>query len=106
MNRWKQYFQDLLRGSEMEVSHTRKETEQEINDVEEMSNEKEYLIIEDIEDAIEKLKNNRSSGPDNITELFKIKQNVLDIALHKVICQIWKDEVIPEQWKEGLTCPI
>jgi hypothetical protein len=47
MNRWKLYFQDLLGGSEMEVSHMRKETEQEtkINEVEEMPNENEYLTI-------------------------------------------------------------
>jgi hypothetical protein len=33
MNRWKLYFQDLLGGSEMEVSFMRKETEQETNEV-------------------------------------------------------------------------
>jgi hypothetical protein len=60
-----------------------------------------------IKDVIEKLKNNRSPGSDNIIAgLFKIKQNVLDIPLHKVIYQVWKDEVIPEQWEEGLICPI
>jgi hypothetical protein len=31
MNRWKQYFKDLLGDSEMEVSYVRKETEQETN---------------------------------------------------------------------------
>jgi hypothetical protein len=30
----------------------------------------------------------------------------MDITLHKLICQAWKDEVIPEQWEEGLTCPV
>jgi hypothetical protein len=39
MNRWKQHFQDLLGGSEMEVNCMRKETEQETNEVEEMLNE-------------------------------------------------------------------
>jgi hypothetical protein len=34
MNKWKQYFQDLLGRSEMEVIHMRKETEQETNEVE------------------------------------------------------------------------
>jgi hypothetical protein len=34
MNRWKQYFQNLLGGSEMEVTYVRKETEQGINKLE------------------------------------------------------------------------
>jgi hypothetical protein len=63
--------------SEMEVSYMRRETKQEINEIEEMPNENEYPTIEDTEDAREKLKNNRSPGPDNmISELFKITQKV------------------------------
>jgi hypothetical protein len=107
MNRWKQHFQDLVGGSEMDANCMRKETEQETNEVEEMLNENEYLTIEDIKEAIEKLKNNRSPGPDNIiAELFRTEQNALEITLHKVICQVRKDEVIPEQWEEGFICPI
>jgi hypothetical protein len=33
-----------------------------------------------------------------IAESFKIKQNVLDVTLHKIICWVWKDEVTPEQF--------
>jgi hypothetical protein len=33
MNWWKQYFQELLGGSEMVVSYMRKDTEQEANEV-------------------------------------------------------------------------
>jgi hypothetical protein len=66
--KWKQDFQDLLGGPEMEASHMRKETVQESKEVEDMpnENENEYPTIEDIKNAIEKLKNNRSPGPDNI----------------------------------------
>jgi hypothetical protein len=56
MNRWKYYFQDLQGGAEMEVRYMRKETEQETNEVEKTPNENEYLTIEDITDATEKLK--------------------------------------------------
>jgi hypothetical protein len=69
----------------MEVSYVRTETEQETNEVEEMLNANECTTTEDINDATEKLQNNRSPGPDNIiAELFQIKQNVLDITLHKM----------------------
>jgi hypothetical protein len=71
----------------MEVSYVGKETEQEAKEVKEMPNENEYPSIEDIKDKIKKLKINSSSGQDNIiAELFTIKQNVLDITLHKIIC--------------------
>jgi hypothetical protein len=66
-------------------SYVRKETEQEANEVEEMLNENEGITTEDNKDAMVKLKNNRSAGPDNIiAELIQIKQNVLDITLHKM----------------------
>jgi cell fate regulator YaaT (PSP1 superfamily) len=55
MNRWKQYFQDLLGGSEMEVCYMRKETEQDTNEVEEMPNANEYLTTDDSKDATEKI---------------------------------------------------
>jgi hypothetical protein len=61
MNRWKQCFQDLLVGSEIEVSCMRKETEQET------LTENESQTTEDIKYVVEKLKNIYSlSGPDNI----------------------------------------
>jgi hypothetical protein len=60
-------------------------------------------IHHNIEYQIVRLKNYRSPGPDNIiAELFKIKQNVLDITLHKIIYQVWTDEIILEEWGEGI----
>jgi hypothetical protein len=38
MNRWKQCFQDLVGDPEMEIGYISKETEQENNKAEEMSN--------------------------------------------------------------------
>jgi hypothetical protein len=35
-----------------------------------------------------------------------MKQNALEITLHKAIWQVWKDEFILEQWEEGFICPI
>jgi hypothetical protein len=71
-----------------------------------MPNDNEYPNTEDMKDRIEKLKNNRSPGQHNIIiELFKIKQNVLDVTLFKVIRHVWDDEVFPEQCEEGLICP-
>jgi hypothetical protein len=56
MNRWKQYFQDLLGGSETKVNYMKKKMAQETNEVKEMPIKKEYLTIEFIKNAIVKLK--------------------------------------------------
>jgi hypothetical protein len=50
----------------MEIIYVWKETEQETLEVEEIPNENEYPRIEDTKDTIEKLKTNRSSGPDSL----------------------------------------
>jgi hypothetical protein len=57
MDSLKHNFQDLFGGSEMKVSHMRKETEQESNEVEEVPNENEYTTMEDITNATEKTNN-------------------------------------------------
>jgi hypothetical protein len=49
------------------------------------------------------LKSNRSPGPDNIiAELLKTKQEITEVTLQRTVCQIWKEEIIPEQWQQGL----
>jgi hypothetical protein len=51
--------------------------------------------------------NNRSPGLDNIVaELLKIKQEIMEATFHKIVCQIWRKEIVPEQWEDGLMCPI
>jgi len=53
------------------------------------------------------LKNNRSSGPDYIrAEPLIIKQEIIEVTLHNIVSQIWKEEIIPKQWKDGLICHI
>jgi hypothetical protein len=41
-----------------------------------------------------------------IAELLKIKQETVEVTLHKIVCKIWKKEIIPEQWEDGFICPI
>jgi hypothetical protein len=46
-------------------------------------------------------------GADNIiAELLKTKQEIIEVTLQSIVCQIWKEEIIPEQWEEGLICPV
>jgi hypothetical protein len=72
---------------------------------EEEWNDNKPPTIDNVRRAIERLKNNRSTEPDSIiTELLKIKQEMIQVTFHKMVCQIWKVEIIPEQWKDGLSC--
>jgi hypothetical protein len=74
---------------------------------EEEWNDNKPPTIDNVRRAIERLKNNRSPGPDSIiAELLKIKQEIIQVTFHKMVCQIWKVEIIPERWEDGLICCI
>jgi len=51
--------------------------------------------------AIEKLKNHKSPGTDQIpAELIKAGGNTICCEIHKLIISIWNKEEMPEEWKE------
>lgn len=53
--------------------------------------------------AIARLKNNKCSGEDGITaEIFKYGGDVICDLLHQIICQIWKEGQVPQQWIDAL----
>jgi len=31
---------------------------------------------------------------------------IIEVTFHKTVCQIWKEEIIPEQYEDDLICPI
>ena len=63
--------------------------------------------IEEIRKAIKRLRNNRAAGTDNIqAELLKYGGEVVEQKLGYLISLIWKEERIPEEWNNGIICPI
>jgi sorting nexin-29 len=92
----------------MEISQELGEgSENEREETEEQWNENEAPKIDEVKKAIERLQSNGSPGSDNIiAELLKTKQEIIELTLQRIICQIWKEEIIPEQWEDGLICPI
>ena len=53
--------------------------------------------------AIEKLKNHKSPGIDQIpAELIKAGGRTIRCAIHKFIISIWNKEEFPEEWKESI----
>jgi hypothetical protein len=70
-------------------------------------NDNKCPTIDNVRRAIERLKNNKSPGPDSIiAELLKVKLEIIQVAFHKMVCQIWRVEIIAEQREDGLICCI
>jgi len=60
-----------------------------------------------VEYHIQKTKNNKAPGEDNIVaELIKHGGEALVDAMYKLIRTIWETEKMPERWKLGIICPI
>ena len=99
MTRWRNYFSQFLNV------HGAKEVRQEEIHTEEP------LVPEpsafEVEVAIEKLKNHKSPGIDQIpAELIKADGRTIRCAIHKLIISIWNKEELPEEWQESIIVPI
>jgi hypothetical protein len=67
----------------------------------------EMPINEEIGESIKKLKKGRAPGEDNIiVEKIKYGGKQLVKKLHELICVIWREEKMPEDWEIGIICPI
>ena len=61
----------------------------------------------EVELAIEKLKNHKSPGIDQIpAELIKAGGRTIRDEIHKLIISIWNKEELPDEWKESIIVPI
>jgi hypothetical protein len=48
-----------------------------------------------------------AAGSDNIhSELLKHGGRTLKQKLHEVILMIWNNDQLPQQWNEGIICPV
>ncbi|PSN36944.1 hypothetical protein C0J52_20054, partial [Blattella germanica] len=102
---WKSHFETLLDGGQYNL--TKENEENIIADMEDQSDGDLLPSLEDVREAIEQLKNNRSPGPHNLNaELFKVAEPVLLDKLYYILLQVWKIEKIPSEWEQGIICPI
>ena len=61
----------------------------------------------EVELAIEKLKNHKSPGIDQIpAEMIKAGDSTIRREIYKLIISIWNKERMPEEWKESIIMPI
>ena len=102
LKRWKEHFQEMYGNMDNRIEiHTERL---------QLTQEYEEILaptVEEVEESINKLKNNKSTGPDGLNaELFKIEEPEYINRLWKLMERIWEEETFPEKWEEGLICPI
>ena len=99
MARWRNSFSQLLN-----VHKVKDVRQAEIQTIESLVPEPSAF---EIELAIEKLKNHKSRGSDQIpAELFKAGSKTVLYEIHRLIISIWNKEELPEEWKESIVVPI
>ena len=102
LEKWKQYFNKILNLETQQVK-SKYEVPLQGND----ENEIEIPTYTEINKIISKLKGNKAPGPDSITsELIKSGGYILKLRIYNLILKIWNNEQMPEEWTEGIICPI
>jgi len=62
--------------------------------------------VEEVEMAVQKLKNYKAPGTDNIpAELFKYGGSELVKHLHNIIKDIWQKKYLPTEWNASIIAP-
>jgi hypothetical protein len=101
LGRWKRYFDQLLNV------HRNQGNNESSDDTNTDEREVDEPSLEEVWQAVKRLKNNKAAGVDEIpSELIKNGGAALISKIHKLICAIWNREVLPEEWKEAIIVPI
>jgi hypothetical protein len=99
--RWKEYFCEMFKISE---------TTDLQNIIREDTNNPSQIPIPSCNEIcfiINKLKPNKAAGSDNVSpELLEHGGKTLRQKLLKLILIIWNNEELPQQWNEGIICPV
>jgi hypothetical protein len=99
MNRWKNFLNQVLNV------HGVHDVRQEYIQTAEPLVPETSLV--QVEIAIGKLKSYKSPGTDqSLVELIKAGGEILYSEIHRLICCIWNEEELPQQWKESIIVPI
>jgi hypothetical protein len=101
LDRWKQYFADLMKTDRKIGNQAQEEG------TSEKKIEVEPPTYKEVSDIIKKLKENKAPGTDNIpAELIKCGGYILKHRMYKLILLIWNKEQSPTEWLQGIICPI
>ena len=97
MQRWNEYFKDLLnRPSNVSMESLAKVHQEPIQ--EHLANP---LTLHEVQAAIHVMKSNKAPGPDGIpAEIWKSSEALAE-KLHKLLAHIWVKEDVPQQFKDA-----
>ena len=94
--RWAEHFKELLNRPPPDVTPEINRADEELKINLNLSSKTE------IKQAIKKLKTAKASGPDNIPpEALKANPDLTANILHKIYSDIWKYEIMPQDWNIG-----
>lgn len=97
---WKEYFKELLNGEQ-------REDDEEIECYQHVQPQVLQPSMEEVERAINDLKNNKAPGEDGVHgEFLKAGGAVIRKQLYGLITKIWTEEKTPDEWKEAIVVPI
>ncbi|XP_054084799.1 uncharacterized protein LOC128921370 [Zeugodacus cucurbitae] len=100
---WREHFSDLLNGSE---STTPGDGEPD-PPIDDDGTDVPLPDHEEIRIAITCRKNNKAAGADRLpAELFKYGGEELIRCMHQLLCRIWSEESMPDDWNLSVLCPI
>uniref|UniRef100_A0A8D8WWJ8 Craniofacial development protein 2 n=1 Tax=Cacopsylla melanoneura TaxID=428564 RepID=A0A8D8WWJ8_9HEMI len=104
MKIWANHFQQLLNRPE-DIASGVDTPETSITANQETSEE--MPTAEEVNKAIQRMKNNRAPGEDGIVaELLKYGGDTVASALTEIIQEVWRTEKMPSSWSTGIICAI
>jgi hypothetical protein len=103
LERWAQHFEELLHGNAPDRVEDMTTVQKQGNS----ETEEPVPTINEIEQAIKRLRNNNALGIDLIpAELVKFADPECVKHLHRLVAKLWITETIPEEWYLSIVCPI
>jgi sorting nexin-29 len=105
LDRWKEHFTKLLNADRVDVDPDLVASAEQTTS--ENLPEPEPPSVEEIQNALRRMKNNKAPGTCGITvELLKFAGPTMLLWLHMLFSLVWTTELIPQEWKEGIILPL
>lgn len=107
MQRWREYFQELLGTSTTNIIEEEEEEHQTGQTENNDGNTEGKITEEELQEAVRKMKNGKAPGHDQISaEMVKLMGPVGRKMLLQLINEIWKQDRIPKDWELGIIMPV
>lgn len=107
MDRWKEYFYELLNDEKYEQRDETNRYEENTNLGNEIQETENIITERELEEALEKLKIGKAAGVDEIdAELIKYLGTNGKKELLNIYNLAWKNKCIPEEWNTSIIYPI